>query len=74
MKEFILNILVIRMSKEECLWKETYESCVNTACGHVFNNYPSSGILKADKNYAGDQAFEFCPYCGRKIKIERKKK
>lgn len=52
---------------ETCKWTATFESVADTECDHVFNNWPGSASRMAEESYAGDDAFKFCPFCGRPI-------
>ncbi len=54
-----------------CLWKRIFDGNFYISCS---SGRSVSGDFKSDKKHSAKWEFEYCPYCGRKIKISNNKK
>lgn len=56
----------MKISRERCIWKldGRWQEYYETSCGHAF--YFADGTEPYDEQ----SNFKFCPYCGKKIKVD----
>jgi hypothetical protein len=49
---------------DTCEWKEDPDGFWDTSCGHAYSFEAGNPC---------EDSFDYCPYCGKKIKVEKQK-